>query len=34
MHVKYAAVFPQSDKENDETKFLALDKCLPHRDFL
>eukprot|EP01130_Rhizamoeba_saxonica_P006358 TRINITY_DN2534_c0_g1_i1.p1 TRINITY_DN2534_c0_g1~~TRINITY_DN2534_c0_g1_i1.p1 ORF type:complete len:360 (+),score=84.48 TRINITY_DN2534_c0_g1_i1:611-1690(+) len=32
MHVKYAAIVPH---ENDNTtKFLCLDKCLPYRDFI
>lgn len=32
LHVKYAAVVKHTN--NQSTKFLALDKCLPHRDFL
>ena len=32
MHVKYAAIFPHNEQE--QTKFLSLDKCLPGRDFL
>ncbi|EAR87488.3 pyridine nucleotide-disulfide oxidoreductase family protein (macronuclear) [Tetrahymena thermophila SB210] len=35
LHVKYSAVFPHSkDSKEDVTHFLALDKCLPNRDFL
>lgn len=40
LHVKYAALYPHSkdplrnETANDKTMFLALDKCLPHRDFL
>jgi len=39
-HVKYTAVYPhnkdtsRSKDSNDKTMFLALDKCLPHREFL
>ncbi|RHY98064.1 hypothetical protein DYB37_012632 [Aphanomyces astaci] len=33
MHVKFAAVVPHLPGANT-TKFLALDKCLPNRDFL
>ena len=32
LHVKYAAVVEH--ESNKSTKFLALDKCLPRRDFL
>ena len=32
LHVKYPALFPHD--EHKFTKFLALDKCLPRRDFL
>jgi lariat debranching enzyme len=32
LHVKYAALVKHEDEKT--TKFLALDKCLPHRDFL
>ncbi|EFA77865.1 Debranching enzyme [Heterostelium album PN500] len=32
LHVKYAAIYPHPD--NTTTKFLALDKVLPNRDFL
>jgi lariat debranching enzyme len=32
LHVKYAALVKHEDGKT--TKFLALDKCLPHRDFL
>lgn len=32
LHVKFAALFKHSNQM--ETKFLALDKCLPGRDFL
>ncbi|XP_049807750.1 lariat debranching enzyme isoform X2 [Schistocerca nitens] len=38
MHVKFAAIYPHNTvaEENEEkiTKFLALDKCLPRRQFL
>ncbi|KAL4466022.1 hypothetical protein ABPG74_004259 [Tetrahymena malaccensis] len=35
LHVKYSAIFPHSkDSKEDITHFLALDKCLPNRDFL
>ena len=35
LHVKFPALVPQANKEgNKMTKFLALDKCLPRRDFL
>lgn len=32
LHVKFAAVVKHSEQKS--TKFLALDKCLPHRDYL
>eukprot|EP00002_Diphylleia_rotans_P013853 TRINITY_DN2698_c0_g1_i5.p1 TRINITY_DN2698_c0_g1~~TRINITY_DN2698_c0_g1_i5.p1 ORF type:complete len:128 (-),score=16.03 TRINITY_DN2698_c0_g1_i5:95-478(-) len=32
LHVKYPAIVRHSTGKS--TKFLALDKCLPHRDFL
>ncbi|OQR98807.1 lariat debranching enzyme B [Achlya hypogyna] len=39
MHVKFAAVVhhptpPDAPAPGNLTKFLALDKCLPHRDFM
>ncbi|KAM4025271.1 lariat debranching enzyme [Anomaloglossus baeobatrachus] len=38
LHVKFAAFLQHQNKEQDKlpkaTKFLALDKCLPHREFL
>ncbi len=33
LHVKFAAIYKHQET-NQETKFLALDKCLPGRDFL
>ncbi|OQR67426.1 lariat debranching enzyme-like, partial [Tropilaelaps mercedesae] len=32
LHVKFAALVPHED--GSKTRFLALDKCLPNRDFL
>ncbi|EDV27410.1 uncharacterized protein TRIADDRAFT_21006 [Trichoplax adhaerens] len=36
LHVKFAAIVPHENREKQPkyTKFLALDKCLPNRDFL
>jgi lariat debranching enzyme len=34
MHTKFPAVVPHPAGAATFTKFLALDKCLPHRDFL
>jgi lariat debranching enzyme len=34
LHVKFAALVPHSSKNEETTKFLALDKCLPGRKFL
>ena len=39
LHVKFAAVVKHgvdvaNEEERKETKFLALDKCLPRKDFL
>lgn len=37
LHVKFPALIPhgcETDGQTKFTKFLALDKCLPHRDFL
>ncbi|VDL85500.1 unnamed protein product [Schistocephalus solidus] len=34
LHCKFAAVVAHSDPQRDTTKFLALDKCLPSRDYL
>ncbi|KAI9203805.1 Metallo-dependent phosphatase-like protein [Polychytrium aggregatum] len=33
LHVKFAAVYPH-EPEHPVTRFLALDKCLPRRDFI
>lgn len=33
MHVKFTAIVPHDDEGNETTKFLALDKCLAHRDY-
>ncbi len=42
LHVKFAAVYKHQNSNTNqstnqterETKFLALDKCMPHRDFM
>ncbi|GFT27568.1 lariat debranching enzyme [Trichonephila clavipes] len=34
LHCKFTAIVPHDDKNRPETKFLALDKCLPRRHFL
>lgn len=34
LHCKFATIVPHSDEKCKNTKFLALDKCLPNRDFL
>ncbi|KAG8188638.1 hypothetical protein JTE90_005991 [Oedothorax gibbosus] len=34
LHCKFTAIVPHEDPERPETKFLALDKCLPKRRFL
>ena len=33
MHVKVTAIVPHDDQGDETTKFLALDKCLAHRDY-
>ena len=34
LHCKFAALVPHGEKGEKKTKFLALDKCLPRRQFL
>uniref|UniRef100_A0A182QEL4 Lariat debranching enzyme C-terminal domain-containing protein n=1 Tax=Anopheles farauti TaxID=69004 RepID=A0A182QEL4_9DIPT len=34
LHCKFAAIVPHSETNENTTKFLALDKCLPKRRFL
>ncbi|XP_055946519.1 lariat debranching enzyme-like [Argiope bruennichi] len=34
LHCKFSAIVPHDDQLRPETKFLALDKCLPRRSFL
>ncbi|VDD82712.1 unnamed protein product [Mesocestoides corti] len=34
LHCKFAAVVEHQDRRGRHTKFLALDKCLPSRDYL
>uniref|UniRef100_T1IXA6 Large ribosomal subunit protein mL46 n=1 Tax=Strigamia maritima TaxID=126957 RepID=T1IXA6_STRMM len=34
LHVKFSALIEHNDELSSKTRFLALDKCLPHRDFL
>ena len=34
LHCKFAALVPHGEKGEKQTKFLALDKCLPRRQFL
>ncbi|KAL7060394.1 hypothetical protein AAHC03_09511 [Spirometra sp. Aus1] len=34
LHCKFAAVVAHSDPQREVTRFLALDKCLPSRDYL
>ena len=34
LHVKFPALIPRSDARGGATRFLALDKCLPGRNFL
>lgn len=35
MHVKFAALYEHADAETDqETRFLALGKCVPNQEFM
>ena len=34
LHCKFSAIIRHCDEKRSETKFLALDKCLPRRNFL